>query len=271
MISHVSVRNFKALENVSLTIKPLTVLIGPNNSGKSSLIQSLVLLKQSISANQLQLAGPFFNFGGYREIVTDHVTNNGKNISMKVSGELNLPRKVRDILDLPESASYTYQLTLQSETDHELLCTVAAEPINVRITAKRGSTGNVDPSKITFRDGFGFTLSFQSIERPFYVTSTHQTLEGSKSDTVCIDEMREAIDMVGYALTSDIRRTFFVPANRWIDRPSLSQVDEEPQDLAYAASSSKQADYVASTNWSAVNQATNVSNQAVSMNNSELV
>ncbi len=47
MITHIEVKNFKSLKNVSLNIKGLNVLMGLNGMGKSSLIQTLLLLMQS--------------------------------------------------------------------------------------------------------------------------------------------------------------------------------------------------------------------------------
>jgi len=44
-----SLSNFKGFKELeSMALKPLTVICGPNNSGKSSIIQSLLLMKQSI-------------------------------------------------------------------------------------------------------------------------------------------------------------------------------------------------------------------------------
>lgn len=47
MITHIEVKNFKSLKNVSLDIKGLNVLMGLNGMGKSSLIQTILLLMQS--------------------------------------------------------------------------------------------------------------------------------------------------------------------------------------------------------------------------------
>lgn len=47
MINKVRIRNFKSLKDLSLELKPLSVISGINGVGKSSLIQSLLLLRQS--------------------------------------------------------------------------------------------------------------------------------------------------------------------------------------------------------------------------------
>ncbi len=47
MIEKITVKNFKSLKNIELPLTKLNILTGLNGSGKSSLIQSLLLLRQS--------------------------------------------------------------------------------------------------------------------------------------------------------------------------------------------------------------------------------
>ncbi|KKZ14320.1 MAG: hypothetical protein TH68_05240 [Candidatus Synechococcus spongiarum 142] len=44
MLSSFTVENFKSYRQVALTLEPLTLLIGANDSGKSNLIEALQLL-----------------------------------------------------------------------------------------------------------------------------------------------------------------------------------------------------------------------------------
>ena len=44
MISKVSIRNFKCLRDVQIDLERFTVFVGPNASGKSSILQGLNLL-----------------------------------------------------------------------------------------------------------------------------------------------------------------------------------------------------------------------------------
>ncbi|MGE0085695.1 MAG: DUF3696 domain-containing protein [Desulfococcaceae bacterium] len=84
MISNLYIKNFKSLKETDLEIRNLNLLTGLNGSGKSSLIQTLLLLKQSpeIGQGKLQLSNPnhnlfdagvaedvYYQFGLEKEIV----------------------------------------------------------------------------------------------------------------------------------------------------------------------------------------------------------
>ena len=45
MLESLVLKNFKIFENQSFDLKPLTLLSGLNSSGKSTLLQSLLLLR----------------------------------------------------------------------------------------------------------------------------------------------------------------------------------------------------------------------------------
>src|SRR5438270_12198499 len=66
-ITKISVAGFKSIvEEQSIEVRPLTVLAGANSSGKSSIMQPLLLLKQTLEASYdpgaLRLDGPNVRF-----------------------------------------------------------------------------------------------------------------------------------------------------------------------------------------------------------------
>ncbi|MEO7328227.1 MAG: AAA family ATPase [Minicystis sp.] len=75
-VTRFGLRNFKAfhyLEDIEL--KPLTVLVGANSSGKSSIFQALLLLKQSSEAGRssglLKFDGEWTKLGSFANVVSD--------------------------------------------------------------------------------------------------------------------------------------------------------------------------------------------------------
>jgi predicted ATPase len=57
MIKSIEIENFKLFKNTKLSLKPLALFTGLNGTGKSSLIQILLLLRQSQLAGVLQTTG----------------------------------------------------------------------------------------------------------------------------------------------------------------------------------------------------------------------
>ncbi|HRJ26083.1 MAG TPA: DUF3696 domain-containing protein [Fimbriimonadaceae bacterium] len=79
MLTELHLRNFKSWSDTgSIKLRPLTCFFGSNSSGKTSLIQSILLLKQTAeSADRtavLQFGGPgsFVNLGDFVSVVTSH-------------------------------------------------------------------------------------------------------------------------------------------------------------------------------------------------------
>jgi predicted ATPase len=73
-------RNFRSFKDTGwISLRPLTVLVGSNNSGKTSLMAPLLLLKQSLDARDpaqsLTLVGDLVDAGAYRDIVFQHETS----------------------------------------------------------------------------------------------------------------------------------------------------------------------------------------------------
>lgn len=73
MLTQLNLKNFKCFEVLKLPICPLTLLTGTNASGKSSIIQALVLLHQTMRehewSNKLMLNGDGLKLGSVRDVV----------------------------------------------------------------------------------------------------------------------------------------------------------------------------------------------------------
>lgn len=74
MLRSVRLGNFKSFSrSQNANLRPITLIYGPNSSGKSSIIQSLLLIKQSSGAysaeEPLNFDGPDFTFGNVRSVI----------------------------------------------------------------------------------------------------------------------------------------------------------------------------------------------------------
>ena len=91
----ISINNFKSIEDlVKYELKPLTIISGVNSSGKSSFIQLLLLLKQTIERNssdeQLYLSGDLYKVRKFSDILSAKNFENKLRVEFEFSKEEDL-------------------------------------------------------------------------------------------------------------------------------------------------------------------------------------
>jgi predicted ATPase len=90
-------KGFKKLEPIEL--KPLTVLCGINNSGKSSIIQSLLLMKQNVDSRQITsdymyisdpiiFNGLYVHLGDWNDVIYGHATEEPIGFTWNISDRI---------------------------------------------------------------------------------------------------------------------------------------------------------------------------------------
>ncbi|GGI72799.1 hypothetical protein GCM10007978_08270 [Shewanella hanedai] len=77
MLSDLQLKNYKSFKNLdNLNIKPITILCGENSCGKSSILQSILLLKQTKESrtpnNSILLNGKYVHLGDVHNIIHGH-------------------------------------------------------------------------------------------------------------------------------------------------------------------------------------------------------
>jgi predicted ATPase len=72
VLSQIRLHNFKSVADAVVDLKPLTVVVGKNSSGKSTLLQSVLVLAQAVKNNsnsrQFPLNGEFVRLGTFSEV-----------------------------------------------------------------------------------------------------------------------------------------------------------------------------------------------------------
>jgi predicted ATPase len=97
MLLHI--KNFRAIKEQSIELAPITVVYGANGAGKSSLIYSLLTLR-NIVLNPNQKPSGFFNYtfvnlGGYQAVVFDHKAKEKISLGIELKrGDLNLKYEI---------------------------------------------------------------------------------------------------------------------------------------------------------------------------------
>lgn len=89
MIKNLTATNFRSFRHLNAELAPITLFVGPNNSGKSSAISIIRLLSQTAESNdpnvRLLLDGGLGDFGTYKDLVYGNVTRRHLEISFTFS------------------------------------------------------------------------------------------------------------------------------------------------------------------------------------------
>lgn len=101
MITRVQIKNFKAWrDTLSMPFKPLTVLFGTNSSGKSSIEQFFLMLRQTVESSDRKLVlhpgdrESAVNLGSFEEMV--HRRDKTAKLEFSIEWELPKPLEVED-------------------------------------------------------------------------------------------------------------------------------------------------------------------------------
>ncbi|MBL0588303.1 DUF3696 domain-containing protein [Aeromonas veronii] len=88
MIKEFSIENFKSFKDKqNMRMAPITLIYGPNSSGKSSIIQSLISIKHTTENNSpigsLKTHGSLIELGGFSSVVHKHDINSDISFGIK--------------------------------------------------------------------------------------------------------------------------------------------------------------------------------------------
>ncbi len=88
VFSKIHIKNFKALRDTGeLDVKPLTFLVGPNSSGKTSLIQAILSLRQTVQSPDQRtplILNDYVDLGSYKDVVFKHNEKNDIHINFEI-------------------------------------------------------------------------------------------------------------------------------------------------------------------------------------------
>lgn len=91
MVNNLQVKNFRSLVNADIDLAGFTIITGKNNSGKSSLIYSLLCLKNILSNPNQTIDGcltlPFINLGGFNQAIFNKQSEHNIEISFRTKKE----------------------------------------------------------------------------------------------------------------------------------------------------------------------------------------
>ena len=87
MITNITLQNFKCFRELEVNPKLITVFIGPNGTGKSSVLQALLLLKQSAGSSRPVYQGKFIDLRGETDVIPNFLKGPAPfSVNFRVSG-----------------------------------------------------------------------------------------------------------------------------------------------------------------------------------------
>lgn len=104
-ITRIGLRNFKCFEELTLECSSLNLLCGMNGSGKSTVLQSLLVLRQSLPSvmhdkARLRFAGVLVHLGSASDVLREGSTDNNIQISIRYSS---IDEEWESILEVDEN------------------------------------------------------------------------------------------------------------------------------------------------------------------------
>ncbi len=126
MLTHIRMKNFKSWKDSGkVKLAPLTGFFGANSSGKSSLLQMLLLLKQTIGSDEVLFFGDensLVNLGSFDEVIHRH--NRDARLELEFGGNLREPR----LVDIPLEKGRLDKTAVDGFTFHTVLSAGNGEP-----------------------------------------------------------------------------------------------------------------------------------------------
>ena len=124
MITELRAQNFKSWANTGkLRFAPLTGFFGANSSGKTSILQILLMLKQTVEHPTLKLDEPLYfgneaslvNLGNFDDVIHQHYPNSnlGVSVSWRLSEEMGINEYLTD--------SLSFSTSIRNESGHPVL------------------------------------------------------------------------------------------------------------------------------------------------------
>ena len=155
MITHIRVQNFKSWqESGDVRLAPLTGFFGTNSSGKTSLLQMLLLLKQTVRRKEVIFFGKensLVNLGDFREVIHRHQLRS--QLEFEFACILTHPRPIYKIPEDGSAWEQTIDRFIFSSTIQTKNGQLIVERLSYGSSRRRGEEMVCSEGKIFFRNG----------------------------------------------------------------------------------------------------------------------
>jgi energy-coupling factor transporter ATP-binding protein EcfA2 len=235
VLQYFKVDGFKSLKSVSTDFGLITILIGLNGSGKSSLLQALSVLSQSLGQTGLKTDGPNINLGTFDDIVCRGMST----IRFSIGGVSRI--NTEPLANSRSNAEYGYSIqcdkngVLKSDVDIKVGTAIFSGTWKKREGAKSGQV-SIGKSRMDYwpNEPIGLPLRIRG----------GNIGEGEEEK---YQEAEDALKRIISVVQTDLQDFFLVPASRGFDVPNYPIGSESHINLSDSTGTSSQAMKLAST------------------------
>jgi len=243
MLEQICLRNFKALQNATIDLKTITVLIGANGTGKSSVLQALAVLKQSREQQGLHMTGEYMSLGEYQDVV--HKREKDREIHVRMVTRFREPlkplfrRRLRFIYEaiFDQKRMSSQRGNIEEHRKRLFEAQYFAQPVEMLSAEPR-----------SFIDGeatFGIDGN-STVALPLRIVN--RSLSSDSDETrFRFQEASKCLSKAFSAINDTLVSSYYVPAIRGFMQPSYILTEQSSEDFSTASDADLQAQNVAST------------------------
>ena len=210
LLTKFGVRNFKGIREADLELRPITILIGANGSGKSTIAQALLLLRQSLDRNDLVPSGHCVRLGEDSDLFFNRDLTNP--IEFLLEGER-------------AGSSYREEIKVGNGRNRITFSAKFSTPFGI-IVSKENTVTSPEISDGSFKITIGPTDRFSG---PFTITSV---TPGQKTPEE-VKTIRNILSEISSMIQSDLTPIWFVSSIRGTLMPFHPLQDLARNNLAF--------------------------------------
>jgi energy-coupling factor transporter ATP-binding protein EcfA2 len=234
MLIHIKVAKFKSLKKIEIDLGKITVLVGLNGSGKSSVIQVLGILKQSLHSQALNISGDLLNLGDFNDIVSRGETT----ISFSIGGESRIDGRPLTRFQSPTEYGYTIVFDQNGIVSSDSSIKIGKSFLDG--VWKRGVPQVPETFEIAKNTLQYISTNEIGVPIRYFGGNIGTTLDEYEESKKCLERILGVIE-------TDIKSISIVPAGRGIDRYKNPLEDSPRQDIMDSSGISQQASHLTST------------------------
>lgn len=240
MLQRIALKNIKVFDESGVTINPgkITVLIGANGTGKSTILQTLLLLKQSLNQSVVRYDGSLINIGSFKDLVHAQDVSHYAHIGLSVSYDnVGFPEGMKP--HLASSGTFDYDITVRDNSSIYSVAIGGQE--GDQLIASSGLTGTALNHDYVVLDDAAVQISpSNTIGSPLSLISPPGGMPSH------VHDMTTRISILFSSINRMLSNYFLVPAIRGFDSLAYNILSTEyPADLNAAGGPESQAALVA--------------------------